>query len=213
MMTSSSAPPAPLLARRRDRRPYRLSGDGRAPLDLLPLEAESRPLGPGGSARQGAPSTADAEKPHLEQRILAFSLAHPGLGLLRISAEYDASGGGLRVSPNGVWRCLRRHGLNTRTRRLSLVAGYAARYERLSAGAPRRGAASGRARRARLLLRRAPEWDEGCCLAVHGYRRRLRLCMGGAAHIPAQPRPPSTARRSSSGSPPSSLLLAGGSRR
>jgi transposase InsO family protein len=30
---------------------------------------------------------------------------------------------------NGVWRCLRRHGLNTRARRLSLVAGYAAPYE------------------------------------------------------------------------------------
>ena len=37
--------------------------------------------------------------------------------------------GGLVVSANGVWRCLRRHGLNTRTKRLSLVAGYAAPYE------------------------------------------------------------------------------------
>ena len=33
------------------------------------------------------------------------------------------------VSHNGVWRCLRRHGLNTRAKRLSLVAGYAAPYE------------------------------------------------------------------------------------
>jgi len=41
--------------------------------------------------------------------------------------------GGIVVSPNGVWRCLRRHGLNTRTRRLQLVAGYAARYERAPA--------------------------------------------------------------------------------
>jgi transposase InsO family protein len=31
---------------------------------------------------------------------------------------------------SGVWRVLRRRGLNTRTRRLSLVAGYRARYER-----------------------------------------------------------------------------------
>jgi transposase InsO family protein len=72
--------------------------------------------------------------PHLEQRVLAFSLAHPGFGPARISAELARDRwGGLRISPNGVWRCLRRHGLTTRTRRLSLVAGYAARYERTSA--------------------------------------------------------------------------------
>ena len=34
--------------------------------------------------------------------------------------------GGLRLSPNGVWQVLRRHGLNTRAKRLGLVAGYAA---------------------------------------------------------------------------------------
>jgi transposase InsO family protein len=69
--------------------------------------------------------------PHLEQRILAFSLAHPGFGPRRIAAELAREKwGGLRISQNGVWRCLRRHGLNTRTRRLQLVAGYAARYER-----------------------------------------------------------------------------------
>jgi transposase InsO family protein len=33
------------------------------------------------------------------------------------------------VSANGVWRCLRRHGLNTRSKRLSLVAGYRGPYE------------------------------------------------------------------------------------
>lgn len=69
--------------------------------------------------------------PHLEQRVLAFSLAHPGFGPKRISAELAREkGGGLRISSNGVWRVLCRHGLNTRSRRLSLVAGYAARYER-----------------------------------------------------------------------------------
>ena len=71
--------------------------------------------------------------PHLEQRILAFSLAHPGFGPARISAELAREKwGGLRISPNGVWRALRRHGLNTR-HNLSLVAGYAARYERVPA--------------------------------------------------------------------------------
>jgi transposase InsO family protein len=37
--------------------------------------------------------------------------------------------GGTVVSGNGVWRCLRRHGLNTRSKRLSLVAGYGVPYE------------------------------------------------------------------------------------
>jgi transposase InsO family protein len=72
--------------------------------------------------------------PHLEQRVLAFSLAHPGFGPARISAELARDKwGGLRISPNGIWRVLRRHGLNTRSKRLSLVAGYAARYERTPA--------------------------------------------------------------------------------
>jgi hypothetical protein len=34
--------------------------------------------------------------------------------------------GGLLVSHNGVWRCLCRHGINTRIKRLSLIAGHAA---------------------------------------------------------------------------------------
>jgi transposase InsO family protein len=69
--------------------------------------------------------------PHLEQRILAFSLAHPGFGPKRIAAELAREKwGGLTISANGIWRVLRRHGLNTRKKRLALVAGYAAVYER-----------------------------------------------------------------------------------
>ena len=69
--------------------------------------------------------------PHLEQRILAFSLAHPGFGPKRISAELAREKwGAMTISANGVWRVLRRHGLNTRARRFSLVSGYAAGYER-----------------------------------------------------------------------------------
>ena len=34
--------------------------------------------------------------------------------------------GGIVVSHNGIWRCLRRRGLKTPAKRLSLVAGYAA---------------------------------------------------------------------------------------
>jgi transposase InsO family protein len=65
--------------------------------------------------------------PVVEARILAFSIAHPGLGPRRVAATLaQERWGGLRVSANGVWRVLRRHGLNRRIRRLSLVAGYAA---------------------------------------------------------------------------------------
>jgi hypothetical protein len=58
------------------------------------------------------------------------------------------------------------------------------------AGAPRRGCAPGRARLARLLLRGPPLGDEGSRLAVHGDRRTLQLCLGGAARLPAQPTRP-----------------------
>ncbi len=68
--------------------------------------------------------------PLVEQRIVAFALGHPGLGPRRVAAELARPRwGGLLVSANGVWRCLCRHGLNTRAKRLSLVAGYAAPYE------------------------------------------------------------------------------------
>ena len=63
----------------------------------------------------------------IEQRVLAFALGHPGFGPDRIAAELRRTKwGGIRLSPNGVWRVLARHGLNTRAKRLALVAGYAA---------------------------------------------------------------------------------------
>ena len=56
--------------------------------------------------------------PHLEQRVIAFCLGHPGYGPRRISAELARDKwGGLRISENGVWRVLRRVGLNTRSKR------------------------------------------------------------------------------------------------
>jgi transposase len=68
--------------------------------------------------------------PLIEQRIVAFALGHPGLGPRRIAAELARPRwGGIAVSHNGVWRCLRRHGLSTRRKRFSLVAGYRAPYE------------------------------------------------------------------------------------
>ena len=69
--------------------------------------------------------------PHLEQRIVAFALAHPGLGPRRISAELAREKwGGIRISEHGVWRVLRRVGLNTRSKRLALVARHRDPYER-----------------------------------------------------------------------------------
>lgn len=66
----------------------------------------------------------------VEERILSFSIAHPGLGPKRIAGELARpKWGAIVVSPNGVWKVLCRHGLNTRAKRLGLVAGYAAPYE------------------------------------------------------------------------------------
>lgn len=66
----------------------------------------------------------------VEERVLAFSIAHPGLGPKRVAGELArARWGGIVVSPNGVWKLLCRHGLNTRSKRYALVAGYAAPYE------------------------------------------------------------------------------------
>src|SRR3954453_4446358 len=51
----------------------------------------------------------------VEERIVAFALGHPGFGPQRIASELaKPRWGGLGVSHNGVWRCLRRHGLNAR---------------------------------------------------------------------------------------------------
>jgi transposase InsO family protein len=68
--------------------------------------------------------------PIVEQRIVAFALGHPGLGPRRIAARLArAEWGGLVVSPNGVYKTLLRHGLNTRAKRLALIAGYRAPFE------------------------------------------------------------------------------------
>lgn len=73
------------------------------------------------------PRMPNAIPPMVEQRVLALALAYPGWGPDRLSLELGREKwGGLKVSGNGVWRVLRRHGLNTRAKRLSLVCGYAA---------------------------------------------------------------------------------------
>jgi transposase InsO family protein len=66
----------------------------------------------------------------VEQRIVAFCLGHPGHGPRRVASRLARpEWGGLIVSPNGVYKTLVRHGLNTRARRLALVAGYRAPFE------------------------------------------------------------------------------------
>ena len=73
------------------------------------------------------PRMPNAISPLLEQRVLAFALGQPGFGPARIAAELaQERWGGVRLSPNGVWRVLRRHGLATKAKRLGLVAGHAA---------------------------------------------------------------------------------------
>jgi transposase InsO family protein len=68
--------------------------------------------------------------PLVEQRVVAFALGQPGLGPKRIATQLRrAEWGGLEISPNGVYKALLRHGLNTRAKRLALVAGYRAPYE------------------------------------------------------------------------------------
>jgi transposase InsO family protein len=73
------------------------------------------------------PRMPNAISPMFEQRILALALAYPGWGPDRLSLELGRpKWGGLKVSANGAWRVLKRHGLSTRAKRLGLVAGYAA---------------------------------------------------------------------------------------
>lgn len=75
----------------------------------------------------------------VEERIVSFSLAHPGLGPRRVASELRREKwGGIMVSANGVWKVLCRHGLNTRAKRLGLIAGYAAPYEPPRDPAPER---------------------------------------------------------------------------
>jgi transposase InsO family protein len=69
--------------------------------------------------------------PHLEHRIVAFALGHPGFGPRRISAELRRpKWGGIEISEHGIWRVLRRFNLNTRSKRLALIARHADPYER-----------------------------------------------------------------------------------
>ncbi len=95
---------------------------GRPSVDLLPLAA---PVLRSGldmlrPRERRPPRMPNQTSQVVEARIVAFSLGHPGLGPRRISATLaQERWGGLVVSPNGVWRVLRRHGLNRRISRFA----------------------------------------------------------------------------------------------
>jgi transposase len=64
-----------------------------------------------GRGSGGGPRMPQQLSPFVEERIVAFALGHPGFGPRRIASELGRERwGGIVVSPNGVWRCLRRHG-------------------------------------------------------------------------------------------------------
>lgn len=72
------------------------------------------------------PRMPNAISPVIESRVVAFSLGNPGFGPARIAGELaQPRWGGIRLSANGVWRILRRHGINTRMKRLGLIASHA----------------------------------------------------------------------------------------
>jgi hypothetical protein len=93
-------------------------------------EETGRSLGAGGAERR-RPRMPNQIGPHLEQRIVAFALGHPGFGPRRISAELaPEKWGGIRISEHGVRRVLVRVGLNTRSKRLALIARHRDPYDR-----------------------------------------------------------------------------------
>ena len=166
----------------------------RPPLDLLPLAGTGAPLGP-----RDAPAPASADHPGCPTRRASSSssasspsrLGHPGLGPRRISATLaQERWGGIVISPNGVWRVLRRHGLSRRISRLSLVAGYAAppgpeRPSPLERGTSRWTIPASSS--ASTASTSAGSGHHGEGLAVHRHRPRQLPCLGGAAHDAARP--------------------------
>ena len=76
------------------------------------------------------PAMPNALAKMVEERIVAFSIAHPGLGPRRVASELGREKwGAIGVSHSGVWRCLVRHGLSPRPKRYALVAGHRAAHE------------------------------------------------------------------------------------
>ena len=137
------------------------------------------------------PRMPNQQPPWVEAKVIASALAHPGLGPRRMAPQLELWSG-LRISASGVLKVLARHGLQTRARRLGLVADYRAPAEPELRPAPEPPAsgsgAAGRSGSARLLLYRPAEWDSGSELSIHRHRRRQLLRLGGSPHHPCQSR-------------------------
>ena len=152
----------------------------------------------------------------IEERVLSFSIAHPGLGPKRVSSELRREKwGGIVVSPNGVWKVLARHGLNTRAKRLALVAGYAAPYEPPRDPGPEQHIDvdhPGELVGIDCFYVGTAAQDRGRDLAAHRDRHRLLLRLGRARRLPNRAtRPPrrpasSPARRPETSRPPAGRL-------
>ena len=118
--------------------PPRMPGDGRPPLDLLPLEERST----AGAWRRSTCASAAGRGCQTRSAPTWSSghrlrLGHPGFGPRRISAELAREKwGGIRISEHGVWRVLLRFNLKTRAKRLALIARHADPYERQPDPAP-----------------------------------------------------------------------------
>ena len=105
------------------------------------LEAPGRPAWPGDAPAPGAPAAADAQRATEDDRgadrVLLDRSPRPRSQTCRLGACQGEVGRDHRL-PNGVWKVLCRHGLNTRAKRLGLIAGYAAPYEPPRDPAPER---------------------------------------------------------------------------
>jgi transposase len=130
--------------------------------------------------------------PHLEQRVMVFALAHPGFGPRRVSAELARpKWGGIRVSEHGVWRVLKRFNLNTRAKRLALIARHADPYERrperervelhIDATEPGEKVQMDCFYVGRLAGTKGTVWQ------IHGLRRRLGFSLGVLEGVGAKP--------------------------
>ena len=128
----------------------------------------------------------------VEERILAFAIANPGLGPRRLSAQLERQSR-LKASPNGIWRVLRRHGLSTRAKRLALVAGHRAPYEPPREPEPEPRVESSRPGElvgidcffvGRLHGTRGPVWQITACdtYSSHAWAD-LVVCKGGAPTV------------------------------
>ncbi len=161
-MTCCSAIACSSLISRRARRSRSVSDVRGASLDVT-RGAPGRSPRSGDAAPARAPPAADAQSAAEDDRgadrVVLAGPSRAGPQARRVGAAAREVGG-IVVSPNGVWKVLCRHGLNTRAKRLGLIAGYAAPYEPpRDPGPERHECATSRGERSRRGHRLAPVGD------------------------------------------------------